>query len=226
MVFLLFPFPPGFFPGLAFLDGFFLDNALCPFLANLSFIRVVSSSAHPFASLVSMPSMNTVFPVAAMHEEMDDRAQEKESPRQDVRSIGLVSLPEEQGGARRESEQRYPSIVPHRCSLRSSGRKNHSTVGTPTMTTTQNNITQPIRLLPSPFPLPLRCVKEKAQGMPMKGLCISFVDQPFGPKMNLPRKTNRGLSCKMVQTILDARSSRLIPHRQRNCQPVGIQPES
>lgn len=50
---------------------------------------------HPSGSLVSMPSMDTVLPVTAMHEEMDDRAQENERPRQDVQNICLVFLPEE-----------------------------------------------------------------------------------------------------------------------------------
>jgi hypothetical protein len=42
-----------------------------------------------------MPSMDTVLPVAAMQEEMEDRAQEKERPRQDAQNICLVFLPEE-----------------------------------------------------------------------------------------------------------------------------------
>jgi len=47
--------------------------------------------------------MGTAFPMAAMHEKMKNRAQEKERPRQDVQNICLALLQEEQGGARRES---------------------------------------------------------------------------------------------------------------------------
>jgi len=50
-----------------------------------------------------MCSVDTTFPVAAMHVKMKDRAQEKECPRQDVQNISLVLLQEEQGGARHES---------------------------------------------------------------------------------------------------------------------------
>jgi hypothetical protein len=51
---------------------------------------------------VFLCSMDTVFPMAAMHENMKNRAQEKERPRQDVQNICLVFLQEEQGGARHE----------------------------------------------------------------------------------------------------------------------------
>jgi hypothetical protein len=91
------------------------------------------------------------------------------------------------------------------------GSRNQKTVGTPTITTTQKSITQPIRHPPSPFPLERRCVKEKAQAMPKQDGNISVADQPVGLKENLPLKTNRGLSCKTVQTILEAHSSGSTP---------------
>ena len=129
---------------------------------------------------VFMVPMDTALPVTAMHENMKNRAQEKERPRQDIQNICLVFLPKEQGGARHESEQPYPDRVPHRRYLRSSRRKKHNTVGTPTMTTTQKSITQPICLSPSP-PLPLQIphAEESAQAMPRSAGNIPVSDQSF-----------------------------------------------
>ena len=58
--------------------------------------------------------------------------------------------------------------------------------------------------------------------MPKEAGNRSVADQPFGWKEDLPWKTNRGLSCKTVQTILMARASRLIPHSHRMWQTVDI----
>ena len=73
------------------------------FSSSLSVIHAKPSRGHIFASLVSLCSMGTAFPMAAMHEEMKNRAQENERPRQDVQNICLALLQEEQGGARHES---------------------------------------------------------------------------------------------------------------------------
>jgi hypothetical protein len=43
-----------------------------------------------------MTLLAAVSPVPPMHEEMKDRAQEKERPRQDVQNMRLVFLPEEE----------------------------------------------------------------------------------------------------------------------------------
>ena len=73
------------------------------FSSSLSIIHAKPSRGHLCTSLVSLCSVDTAFPVTAMHEKMKNRAQEKERPRQDVQNICLVFLQEEQGGARHES---------------------------------------------------------------------------------------------------------------------------
>jgi hypothetical protein len=41
-----------------------------------------------------MPFMDTVLPVSAMHEKMEDRAQEEERPGKDAQDVRLVFIPE------------------------------------------------------------------------------------------------------------------------------------